>query len=92
MRHWKMAECSESTGRIFALYSMAISMTVCPAATRVSLLARAIVLPALIAATVDASPLNPTIEVRTISMSSLVTRSQTDCIPAKTFTKWGLRA
>ena len=35
--------------------------------------------------TVDESPLKPTIEVSTMSILSEHTRSQTDCIPAKTF-------
>ena len=34
---------------------------------------------------VDERPLKPTIEVRTMSILSLDTRSQTDCIPANTF-------
>ena len=85
IRHWNIAECSESTGRILALCFAASSITSWPAATRVSLLARAMVLPALTAEIVDSSPLNPTIEVRTMSMLSDVTRSQTDFIPANTF-------
>ena len=36
-------------------------------------------------ATVEESPLNPTMDVSTMSMLSLVTRSHTDCIPEKTF-------
>ena len=61
------------------------SITMAPAATRVSLFARAMVFPALTAATVDARPLKPTIDVSTMSMLSPVTRSHTDCIPANTF-------
>ena len=56
-----------------------------PAATRVSLFARAMVFPAFTAATVEERPLKPTIEVSTMSILSPVTRSQTDCIPANTF-------
>ena len=85
IRHWKIAECSESTGSILAPRFSARPITILPAATNVSLLASAMVLPALTAATVDDRPLNPTIEVRTMSILSPVTRSQTDCIPANTF-------
>ena len=85
IRHWKIAECSESTGRMRERCSAARSITICPAATRVSLLARAMVLPAFTAEIVDSSPLNPTIDVRTMSMLSLWTRSHTDFIPANTF-------
>ena len=63
----------------------ASSMTIFPAATRVSLLARAIALPARMAATVDCSPLNPTIAVTTISMLSPATRLQMESIPENTF-------
>ena len=84
-RHWNIAECSESTGRIGAWYFLDISITIEPAATRVSLLARAMTFPAQIAAIVGASPLNPTIAATTMSTLSLVTRSQTDFIPANTF-------
>ena len=80
-----MAECSESTGSIGALYSAAIGIMRPPAATRVSLLARAIALPALIAATVGFRPLNPTIDASTISMLSEFIRSQTESMPANTF-------
>ena len=44
-KHWNMAECSESTGIIGTLFSMAICITISPATTRVSLLASAIGLP-----------------------------------------------
>ena len=85
MRHWKIAECSESTGRIRAPCCAARSMTMAPAATSVSLFANAMVFPAFTAATVEARPLNPTMEVRTMSMLSPVTRSHTDFMPANTF-------
>ena len=45
-RHWKMAECSESTGITGARHRFASAMTSSPATTRVSLLASAIFLPA----------------------------------------------
>ena len=41
MRHWKMAECSESTGMISVPDSRAAACMICPAQTIVSLLARA---------------------------------------------------
>ena len=40
-RLWKMAECSESTGSIGTWLRAAASVTICPATTMVSLLARA---------------------------------------------------
>ena len=91
-RHWNMAECSESTGIIGALYLRARSITTLPPATRVSLLARAITFPAFIAAIVGLRPLNPTNAVRTMSMSSAPTRLQTESIPAKTLMSFGWRA
>ena len=68
-----------------ALCFMARSITISPAATRVSLFANAIVFPALTAAIVDSSPLNPTMDVSTMSILSLCTKSHTDFIPANTF-------
>ena len=55
-RHWKMAECSESIGRIGARRSRASGMTQEPPTTSDSLLARASFLPASIVATVGANP------------------------------------
>lgn len=55
-RHWKMAECSESIGRIGARFSAARGMTHAPPTTSDSLLARASFLPAESAATVGARP------------------------------------
>ena len=51
-KHWKIAECSLSTGRIFTPCCRASSITMAPPATRVSLLARARVFPARMAAKV----------------------------------------
>ena len=56
VKHWKMAECSESTGRIGTRYSSAKPMINSPATTRVSLLAKAIALPFLIASIVGRKP------------------------------------
>ena len=69
-KHWKMAECSESTGRIGTLCSTAKAVISSPATTSVSLFANAIALPALIAAIVGFSPAYPTIAVSTISIGS----------------------
>ena len=55
-RHWKMAECSESTGSRRTLCCLTRLVISSPATTRVSLLARAMSLPALMAATVGSSP------------------------------------
>src|SRR5215211_7617721 len=64
-RHWKIAECSESTGimRLFA----ARSITHSPPATSDSLLARATRFPACRAPTVAARPAKPTIPFSTTS-------------------------
>ena len=64
---WKIAECSLSTGRIDTPFSFASGIMICPAVTRVSLFARAISFPALIAATVGRIPIIPTIAVTNIS-------------------------
>eukprot|EP00966_Prymnesium_polylepis_P000027 540-Prymnesium_polylepis.1 len=50
-----MAECSESAGVIFALYFLSSGRMTGPPAMRVSLLARAIVRPSLIASIVGSS-------------------------------------
>ena len=84
-RHWKIAECSESTGIIGALCFCASEVTIPPAATKVSLFAKAMIFPASIAERVGFSPLNPTMAPTTISTLSEATRSQTDFIPAKAF-------
>ncbi len=55
-RHWNMAECSESIGRIGARCSAATRMTYSPPTTSDSLLARASFLPAPSAAIVGARP------------------------------------
>lgn len=86
---WRSAE---STGRSGTWFSAARRVTMDPAATRVSLLARAIALPALMAATVEARPLKPTIAVSTMSMLLPCTSSQTESIPANTLIPSGWRA
>ena len=57
VRHWKMAECSESTGMIGARCSADSLVTISPATTRHSLLASATFLPCFSALTVGNSPL-----------------------------------
>ena len=65
--HWKIAECSESTGRILTPFSRAARITSSPAHTSVSLFASAMSLPASIAASVGSRPTMPTTAVTTIS-------------------------
>ena len=85
-RDWKMALCSLSTGRIFTPHSFASGIMICPAVTSVSLFARAISFPALIAAIVGRMPIIPTIAVTRISLSSIVAISRSPSIPETTFT------
>ena len=68
-RHWKMALCSLSTGsRVGTPFSTGHSfITSSPPATRVSLLARRILLPARRAAIVTSSPATPTMDTITSS-------------------------
>lgn len=49
-RHWKIAECSESTGMIWTLLDFTACIILGPSATSVSLLARAMFLPDWMAA------------------------------------------
>src|SRR5215210_4207780 len=72
-RHWKIAECSESTG-IMRL-PLARFMTHSPPATSDSLLARATWFPAASAPTVAARPAKPTIPLRTTSAGAWARRS-----------------
>ena len=67
MRHWKMAECSESTGTISAPFSFARFITISPAHTRVSLLARAMRFLSSMAARVGRRPIAPETAVTTQS-------------------------
>ena len=68
-KHWKIALCSLSIGKIATLYSLASAVIKGPPATNVSLLARPIVLRALMASTVGSIPTAPTIAVTTIVAS-----------------------
>ena len=74
-RHWNIAECSESTGRMGVLCLFASSFMSSPATTIVSLLARAISFPAFMASIVGRRPENPTIAVTTTSISGSFTTS-----------------
>src|SRR5215212_116572 len=71
-RHWRIAECSESTGIMRLL--VARSITHSPPATSDSLFARATRLPACKAPTVGARPAKPTIALRTTSDGRLANR------------------
>ena len=62
-----MALCSESTGKTCTLFSRASRITISPAMTKISLLATARSLPALIAASAGRKPPVPTIATSTMS-------------------------
>ena len=64
-----MALCSLSIGNISTLYSLASAVIKGPPATKVSLLAKPIVLCDLIASTVGSMPTAPTIAVTTMVAS-----------------------
>ena len=64
-----MALCSLSTGLIFTPCFRASAITIAPAITRTSLLARATSFPARIAASVGASPALPAVAITTRSTS-----------------------
>ena len=84
MRHWKTAECSESTGIISQPYFSASAITSSPAHTRVSLLARPIRFPARMAARVGFSPTMPTTAVITQSADGMEAASSRPSSPDKT--------
>ena len=56
---WNTALCSESTGRMVAPEARQASLTKSPAATRDSLLARAMIFPVWAAARVEGNPAAP---------------------------------
>ena len=85
-RHWKIAECSESTGRILTPFSAARAITSSPPATSVSLLARARVMPASMAARVGRRPIIPMTELRTMSAPLSPASSQRPERPVVTLT------
>ena len=65
-KHWKIALCSLSTGRIRTFFSRARGIIRWPAVTSVSLFARAISFPASMAAMVGRIPIIPTMAVTRI--------------------------
>ena len=83
-KHWKIALCSLSTGRIGARCFTASSVMNSPATTSVSLLASAMVFPASMAATVGRSPAKPTMAVTTTSTSGRLAASPMASAPAHT--------
>ena len=86
IRLWNIAECSESTGMSSQRFSRTASVNRCPAQTRVSLFARAILRPpSSIAAIVGRSPEIPTIAETTVSVSSFAA-SIMPSSPESTFT------
>ena len=80
-RHWWMALCSLSTGRIGTPLARARSMTRPPAITSTSLLARAIVLPASIAASTASRPIVPDDAHSTRSTSEWVATATSPSAP-----------
>ena len=83
---WKIAECSESTGRILVPVASASAVTSSPPTTRLSLLASASSIPSLSATIVGPRPAVPTIALRTRSGSEATIRSRTPWSPANTRT------
>ena len=90
-RHWKRAECSESTGTTSAPWAAAPSITSSPPQTRVSLLARAMRLPRSTAARVGLRPTTPTTAVITVSARSRVAASMRPSGPEATRTEVSAR-
>ncbi len=82
-RHWKMALCSLSTGRSRTLCSLTASITTLPAATSVSLFAKATSFPALMAAKVGRMPAAPTTAFNTRSTPSIAAISSMALGPVK---------
>ena len=85
-KHWKMAECSLSTGTISAPQRSASLITSSPAQTSVSLLAKAIRFFSRMAANVAFNPTMPTTAVTTVSASGITAASTRASVPANTFT------
>ena len=85
-KHWKIAECSLSTGTISVPQRSASSITSVPAHTSVSLLARAMRFFSRMAARVGCKPTMPTTAVTTVSASSSTAASISAAVPANTFT------
>ena len=87
-----MAECSESTGRMGTWLSLAARVTISPATTMVSLLAKAMGLWCSMARRVGRSPAKPTMEAKTRSMDSISIKSATESIPQNTLMSWDAKA
>ena len=82
-KHWKIAECSESTGKIFESLFLTRSRIFLPAITNVSLLANAISILFLIALIVGIRPDFPTTAVTTVSNSQYFEKSLREFSPWK---------
>ena len=80
--HWKRALCSLSAGRMLIPCSFASGSTKGPPAISVSLLARQMSLPALMAATVGVRPAQPTIPVTVASTEGKAATSHIPSTPA----------
>ena len=91
-RHWNMAECSESMGRMGTWRCAARRITRSPPTTSVSLFARAIFFPAFMAATVGTSPAYPTSAFTTTSTSCEQTTCRSDSSPVNTLIGYDARA
>ena len=83
-RHWKIAECSLSTGKSFTPLRLTASVTKSPPATSVSLLARAMSFFASIAAMVGFKPTMPTTELSTSEALGITAASIKPSIPPST--------
>ena len=81
---WKMALCSESTGRMVTPFAAARRMSTSPASTIDSLLASPMPLPASTAAAVERRPAPPEMAARTRSTSESVARATTPASPSST--------
>ena len=89
--HWKIAECSESTGRMRTPYCFAALITRPPAHTSVSLFASAMSLPALIPSIVGRIPIIPTTAVTRMSVWGIRASSRSPSIPDTIFTSISAR-
>ena len=85
LRHWKIAECSLSTGYMLTLCSLTAFIISSPADTSVSLFASAISFPALMASNVGTMPMFPTTDVTTVSLVSYTAASIRPSIPLNIF-------
>ena len=83
-RHWKIAECSLSTGSTRTPCLRASAITISPAITRISFEATAISLPARIAANAGCSPAVPTMATNTMSADGRVANSISPSAPEVT--------